>query len=148
MAHFTLTFTQGAPIINVAVMVSMARRSALLAAKAPVPNTQSVRGLVDTGASHTCVDPTVLQALQLQPTGSVQVHTPSTGGVPVSADTYDIGFAIPGPSGSTPFLLPSMQVTASGLASGQGIHVLIGRDVLSQFIMTYNGTTGLFMLAY
>jgi Aspartyl protease len=146
--HFTLTFTQGAPIINIAIMVSAARRAALVAASTPIPNVQSVRGLVDTGASHTCVDPTVLQALQLSPTGSIPMHTPSTGGVPVSADTYDVGLAIPGAPGSSPFLLSNMQVSASDLATGQGIHVLVGRDVLSQFIMTYNGVTGLFMLSY
>jgi hypothetical protein len=146
--HFTLTFTQGAPIISVVVMVSAAKRDALVMAQTPVPIPQSVRGLVDTGASHTCVDPTVLQALQLQPTGSVPMHTPSTGGVPVSADTYDVGLAIPGAPDSPAFMRPNMQVSASDLVTGQGIHVLIGRDLLSRFIMTYNGVTGILMLAY
>jgi hypothetical protein len=66
----------------------------------------------------------------------------------VSADTYDVGLAIPGATGSAAFIRPNMQVSASDLVTGQGIHVLVGRDLLSKFIMTYNGVTGLFMLAY
>jgi len=80
MPHFTITFTQGVPMINLGVMVSAARRAALQAANLPIPAVQAVRGLIDTGASHTCIDPSVFQALQLQPTGSVPMHTPSTAG--------------------------------------------------------------------
>lgn len=150
MPHFTLTFTQGAPMINAVVMVSAARRAAIEALKQPVPQPQAIRALVDTGASHTCIDPTVLQALQLQPTGSIPIHTPSTGGTPMSADTYDIGLMIPGPPATLPFVRANMQVSAMDLISGQGLQMLLGRDVLSQFVMTYNGAggAGFFLLAY
>jgi hypothetical protein len=148
MPHFTITFTQGAPIINLAISVSSARRAALVALNAPIPALQNVRGLVDTGASHTCVDPTVLEALQLQPTGSVPMHTPSTAGVPMTADTYDVGLLIPCSPLTMPFQRPTMQVTAANLLEAQGFHVLIGRDVLAECALTYNGATQLLTFAY
>lgn len=148
MPHFTITLTQGAPMINLIVMVSAARRAALLAAHSPVPASQSIRGLVDTGASNTCIDPSVLQALQLQPTGSVPMHTPTTGGVPVAADTYDVAIFIPSTPTSVPFHRPNMQVSATELLSGQGFHALIGRDILSQCVLNYNGTMQLLTIAY
>jgi hypothetical protein len=134
-------------MINMVVMVSAARRAALQAANASIPPPQQIRGLVDTGASHTCIDPTVFLALQLQPTGSVPMHTPSTGGVPMSADTYDVGILIPCTATSVPFHRPNMQVSSTDL-SAQGFHALLGRDVLSQFILTYNGSMQLLTMAY
>ncbi len=148
MPHFTITFTQGAPIINLAIAVSAARRAALQAANVPIPALQWVRGLVDTGASHTCVDPSVFQTLGLQPTGSVPMHTPSTAGVPMAADTYDVGITIPSTPASPPFQRPNMQVSAADLLSSQGFHVLLGRDILAQCVMTYNGSMQLLTIAY
>jgi len=148
MPHFTITFTQGVPIINLAVSVSAARRAALQAANAPIPPIQPVRRLVDTGASHTCIDPSVFQALQLQPTGSVPMHTPSTGGVPMAADTYDVGIIIASTPTSAPFQKPNMQVSAADLLASQGFHVLVGRDILSHCVMTYNGSMQLLTVAY
>ena len=148
MPHFTITLTQGAPIINLIVMVSAARRAALVAANTPVPAPQTIRGLVDTGASNTCIDPSVFQALQLQPTGSVPMHTPTTAGVPVPADTYDVGIVIPSTPTSPPFHRPNMQVSATDLLGAQGFHALVGRDILSQWILTYNGSMQLLTMAY
>ncbi len=47
-----------------------------------IPNPVAVKGLVDTGASCTVIDPTVVQRLGLTPTGSTMILTPSTGSTP------------------------------------------------------------------
>lgn len=104
--------------------------------------------LVDTGASHTCMDPRVFQALQLTPTGSIEVLTPSTGATPVRADTYDAGLAISGKVGETLLHLPTWKVTSTELFDGQGIHGLLGRDILARCVLHYNGSTAEFTLAY
>ena len=91
-------------MIGMVIMVSAARQAALQAAGAPIPGGQPLQALIDTGASHTCVDPIVLNALDLQPTGSVPMHTPSTGTTPMAADTYDINLVVPGPQGAIPFV--------------------------------------------
>jgi hypothetical protein len=127
--------------------VSGARSQALITAGLPLPPLQNVRALLDTGASGTCVDPIIFTALGLQPTGSIPMLTPSTGQTPIDADTYDVAIAIPnGPNNG--LIIHNMPVTSSELFAAQGFHVLVGRDILSRCILTYNGALDLFMLAY
>jgi predicted aspartyl protease len=119
---------------------------ALQNAGMPLPQIQNVRALVDTGASHTCLDPSVFAALGLQPTGTTQVITPTTGSVPVNADTYDVSILIPA-GNQQPFVRPNMAVSSSVLLH-QGFHALLGRDILKHCILHYNGSGQLFTVAY
>lgn len=128
--------------------VSAAKNQALVAAGQTIPPPQSVQGLVDTGASGTCVDPLVFAALQLQPTGAVPMLTPSTGATPALADTYDVSVSILTSPGLPPLQIANMPVSASELFVAQGFHVLVGRDILKRCVLMYNGTTGLYTLAY
>ena len=130
------------------VGVSAARHQALTAASQPIPAMQNVRALIDTGASGTCIDPMIFEALQLQPTGRTPVLTPSTGTAPVDADTYDVGIFIPGTTGKIGLAIPNMPAVASVLFLAQGFHALVGRDILKQCVLTYNGAIDLFTLAY
>jgi hypothetical protein len=118
----------------------------LLAAGQLVPNPVQIRGLLDTGASGTAIDPTVLTALGLTPTGTTLVLTPTTGNTPQPADQYDVGFLIPAPNGA-PLFSQTLPVMASELLAAQGFHALIGRDILSQCVFVYNGS-GFFTLSY
>lgn len=135
-------------MVPVGVAVSQARREALAAAGHEVPAPSSVRALVDTGASCTCVDPAVLKALDLSARGSVSVHTPSTGSALHQADEYDVSLIIPGAgTHHVPLTIDAVPVIAADLAI-QGIHAIIGRDVLRDCILIYNGTVGEFTLAF
>ena len=148
MPHLTIALDPiGGPVLPIGVAVSHARREALAAAGQDAPPVISVRALVDTGASCTCVDPSVLQALQLPPTGSVAVHTPSTG-APHQTQQYDVSIIIPGAGiHHLPLTLDAIPVISADL-SVQGIHALIGRDVLQDCILIFNGTVGEFTLAF
>lgn len=147
MAHFTLPVSAGGPILDAFVGVSAARQMALEAVGQPVPALVRIRALVDTGASATCIDPTVPSILGLTPTGNVSMMTPSTGATPHSADVYDVGLLIPGPS-FPPLTLPTIPVAAVDLLQSQGFHALIGRDILRNCVFHYNGSTGLFTIAF
>ncbi|WP_224796723.1 aspartyl protease family protein [Pandoraea sputorum] len=104
--------------------------------------------LIDTGASSTCIDPSVLEPLGLTPTGQTEVHTPSTNGTPHVCNLYDVQLLVPGQTGiEAPFIIPAMPVTESHLAS-QGITGLIGRDVLSKCVLVYNGAANFYSLSY
>jgi hypothetical protein len=136
-------------MLNGLVGVSNARRTALLAAGQDVPDPIKIRGLVDTGASGTCVDPSVLTTLGLTPTGSVTVNTPSTGSQPHTADQYDVSLAIPSAFPShVPLLVANLPVLCAELFAAQGFHALIGRDILSLCLFHYDGISKLFTLAY
>lgn len=150
MSHFTLQIdAQGGPILNVALAVSEARSAALVAAGQPVPAIVPMRALLDTGASSTCIDPSVLTgALGLTPTGQTDCFTPSTGTTPAKKNLYDVSLRILSTLTDPSLYFPTIAVMESDLFAAQGIHALIGRDVLSRCLLTYNGVTNLFTLAF
>ncbi len=150
MPHFTLQLTAGGPVVDIVVGVSAARHQALTQAGQPVPPVILIRALVDTGASSTCLEPSVFQSLQLSPIGQVPTFTPTTGGTPHSSDQYDIGLVIPSSSSAAPFTRQNLLVLAAQPSSlhHQGIQGLIGRDTLEDCLLNYNGALGFFTLAY
>jgi Aspartyl protease len=149
LPFFTLQVSPNGPLLDAFVGVSHARLTALQAHQQAVPQAVPIRALVDTGASCTCVDPSVLTALGLTPTGVAVVNTPSTGSTPHSTFQYDVSLAVP-PALPTHTLLvvPNLPVVASQLLQAQGFHALLGRDVLSLCRFTYDGLAGFFTLVY
>jgi hypothetical protein len=127
--------------------VSQPRRHALTLGGAPVPNDVRVSAMVDTGASCTCVDPTVLLALGLSPTGTVPMLTPSTGPTPVDTEQFDVSLRIVSREPGDALVRPTIAVACSELLF-QGFHVLLGRDILQSCLLTYDGLNGSFSFAY
>ena len=148
MPHFTLQLSPQGPLLNAVISISKERTAALTAANQPIPNPVSIRALVDTGASTTCIDPSILQALSLTPTGNIKMVTPSTGKTPVDIDQYDVSIMIPAALNQIPFHLHTIPVACTDLVSSQGFHALIGRDILSHCLLTYNGSMAVFTLAF
>src|SRR5205809_234423 len=141
MPYFTRQVApDGSLMVAAFVGVSQARRQALTQAGQPVPNNVQIQAMVDTGASCTCIDPVVLTQLALAPTGIVQISTASTGESPIAADQYDVSITIPCAPGHPPLAHVTIPVIGSQLAF-QGFHALIGRDVLSGCLLTYDGLT-------
>jgi len=136
-------------MVNALIGPSQARFAALKAAGQTPPQPIPVRALIDTGASGTCVDPMILQTLGLTATGVVAVNTPTTGVTPVKQDQYDIALIIPGPSQThAPLFVGNLPVLAAELFQAQGFHALVGRAILSMCLMTYDGASGFFSIAY
>jgi hypothetical protein len=148
MPHFTLNLDVAGPVVNAGVSASEGRRNALLAANQPVPAIHHIRALVDTGASFTSIDPSVLEELGLTPTGTIEIVTPSTGKDTHTTDTYDIDFTMYASLEENPLLIPNLRIAACNLFLRQGIHALIGRDILSRCMLHYNGVVGIFSLAF
>lgn len=94
MPILTLPLGGDGAIIPILLHVSGPRQQVLRAANQPIPPPVLGRGLIDTGASGTAVDPSVVQALGLVPTGTINIVTPSTGAVPHVCNQYDIALVI------------------------------------------------------
>jgi hypothetical protein len=147
MPCINVNIAAGGPLLIVHLGVSLPRLQALNQAGLPIPPGATGTFLVDTGASCTCVDPALIVNLGLQPTGSVHVQTPSTQGQPHSCDQFDISIFIPSSTATIGHLIPAIPIVATHLQS-QGIDGLIGRDVLKDCTLIYNGTAGMFTIAY
>jgi len=148
MPFFTRQFSPQGAVVNAAIMVSSARHQMLVAAGQPVPIPQPILALIDTGASISAVEPAILTALGLTPTGEADIHTPSTQGVPVHTPTYDVCIGIyAAREGDLHFISETVQVTATPLTS-HGFQALIGTDILRSCVLHYNGAEGFFTIAY
>src|ERR1700722_18582662 len=91
MPHLSLRISPRGPLLQVNVGVSAPRAQALRSAGQPVPQPIPITGLVDTGASCTSIDTTILRQLAIPSSGTTQVHTPSTqAAAPHVANLYDI----------------------------------------------------------
>ncbi len=148
MPHFTLNLDASGPVVNAGVSVSEGRRQALLAASEQIPEMQIIRALIDTGASFTSIDPAVLVTLNLTPTGTIDIVTPSTGQGTHTADTYDVDFKIGAGPDDIPLSISNLRIASCDLFLRQGIHALIGRDILRRCIFTYNGSINMFSLSF
>ncbi|HEX9670850.1 MAG TPA: hypothetical protein VGC93_15365 [Thermoanaerobaculia bacterium] len=149
MPHFTLSIGPHGPLLGALIGVSKPRADALTAAGQPIPQAVPITGLIDTGASCTCIDPSVLlTSLSLTPTGSVLVNTPSTGATPHDTEQFDVALVIPATAGMTPLLFPTIPVISSELLVHQGFHALIGRDILDRCLLVYDGAAKTFTLAF
>lgn len=147
MPHFLLNTSPQGLVVSAAVMVSSARSQALTEVGQSLPPAQRILALLDTGASISAVDPVVLNALGLTPSGHAEIHTPSTQGTAIDTDTYDVSIGIfAGRIGDSPFISDTIQVTSSIL--GNGVQALIGTDILRSCILTYNGADDCFTLAW
>lgn len=147
--HSSCLITPAGPLLLVTVLVSQARQAALSGAGQTAAAPVTANLLVDTGATCTNLDMGIIQKLALQPTGSVPVHTPSTGSTPVTQQVYDVGLVIhgQGATGSQVHYVPNLPILGSSFAA-QGIDGLIGRDVLKHCRMSYSGPDGLLLLSF
>lgn len=107
----------------------------------PSPTPVVGRALIDTGATFTAIDRSAATQLNLVAVDTIQS---GTAGGQQTCPRYPARLAFPG----TPipgFNLPR----AVGVdLTGQGFIVLLGRDFLSVFVLTYNGPLGQFILSF
>lgn len=150
MPHINLQMIPGdGPLIDIFVGVSFPRRDAMTAAGRVAPNPIRARALIDTGASCSCVDPSILQPLGVTPTGSQLIITPSTGQQGQVANQYDVSILII-KSAQHYLLVPSLPIVEAALhlPPVQGIQALIGRDVLANCLLIYDGSESQLTLSF
>ena len=91
----------------------------------------------------------MLTTLGIPPHSTIPVLTPSTGDTPHVANVYDVAILIPGATQTDPaHILPTIAVAGCDLLQTQGYHALIGRDILSRWVVHYNGPVATFTVSY
>lgn len=127
------------PVLDVMVGVSSPRLAALKNAGISPPALIQARMLIDTGASSTNICGSVMKHLNLAATGQTMVLTPSTGMTPVAMDQYDVNLYFPfATAGTNPHAIRTIPIICADFTA-QGIHGLIGRDILERASIFYNG---------
>lgn len=128
------------PLIAVEIAVPAALAKYLVDHNEPIPSPMTGIAVIDTGASITCIDREVIAKLNVPAVGYTDVFTPSGS---ERQNTHPAKFSFPGTK------LPEINFSAvlASKLKEQKIIALIGRDVLSHFILMYNGPAGIFTLA-
>ena len=104
--------------------------------------------MIDTGATASCIDPAVTASLGLEPRGTVRLHTPSTGGEAHSAVLVDMSVILLPSEAGAPLVLDAESVIEAELLKSQGIHALIGQDVLARCRLVHDGPRQRFTLSW
>lgn len=143
--HSPAALESAGPILDVEVNIPQPLMDLLSSQNKPVPTPSPGWALIDTGASRTCVDGTLLSRLGINPIGIVSVGT--AGGTvqcqlfPARLDFPAIGMRID--FGSV------VSVDLQGQTINEKpVIALIGRDVLSRGLLIYAGRGGFFSLAF
>jgi len=106
-----------------------------------VPKPHNGLGLLDTGASHTCIDEGIATALNLQVANRTTMRTAAG---QASTSVFAVTLSFPGTS-----LPPMPSVFALGANLGnQGLAALIGRDFLAGKILHYDGALSIVTLSW
>jgi predicted aspartyl protease len=125
-------FRAQGPLIQVEVSLHPAAEANLQNANLPIPAPIPGTALIDTGASVSSVDESIVSQLGIPAVGTSQVFTP---GGQVLQQLHPCRIWFPGAS------LPPITFgfVLAGILKAQGIDVLLGRDVLRDYVLVYNG---------
>jgi hypothetical protein len=139
-------FAVAGPIIRVQIEVASVLAQALQAANQPIPTPVLGIALIDTGASITSFDASIVSKLGINPNGVALV---GTAGGSQQQSTYQAKFTFPGtpiPGFEHPRVL-GCNLAGQTVLNRQPIIALIGRDILSKCVLVYNGPAGMYSLS-
>lgn len=146
MPSVNLNISQQGAMIDVLIEVSQQRKLAMQSAGLIAPIAVPCRLLIDTGASSTCLDSWIFKSLNINPIGTVEMHTPSTSvNNAHRCNQYDICLIVPHQAINRYFhTIPALESEFSH----QGIDGLLGRDILESCLFIYNGELGIYTLSF
>lgn len=130
----------GGIVMDMVIGVDSITAQSLQTSNIPVPAPVTTRALVDTGCTITSIDNSIVSALQLKTRGYTQTYT-ANGLMNVSQ--HQVSFGFPG----TNLTGRQVQTVQAVDLSGQPFGILLGRDIMMSWSITYNGTTGFVCIA-
>lgn len=133
------------PLLSVEVSIPKELADFFTKEKKVIPPPKTGFSLIDTGATRSGVDKSVITQLGVQPVGVARILTASG---ETKQNLFPAHFRFPGENIDIDFS-SVLGVNLSGQnIDGQPIIALLGRDILSKFIFIYNGPGGFFSIAY
>lgn len=134
------------PITQVEVHVPTALADFLQQTTQPIPQPVIGWALIDTGATSTCVDSSVIQSLGVPPIGVAAV---GTAGGPQQQPVFPAALRFTGMGNTHEEFASVLGCDLSGQPTPDGLPLLclVGRDVLKNGLLVYNGMTGGWTLA-
>ncbi len=147
MRWLTIPITASGAIVHVEFGVISPRRKALIEAGLPVPQPVTVPMLVDTGASHTFIDSSVLIGrLGLTAKNRHKFHSASTSqDAPQECEGFDVSLTLGSASEQTLWRIEVLEVMASNERRDHG---LLGRDILKLVQLEWRGTSEVLRIGY
>ena len=112
----------------------------------PIPDAITGRAIIDTGADQSCIAAALARVLRLRPIDTKRILTPA--GSPIEAQVYWALVAFPGSSMDARGLGVLGASLADERVLGEPIVMLIGRDLLQQAHLNYDGPRGVFTLVF
>jgi len=127
------------PLVEMRIWVGTPVEEALKKADRKIPEPVAARGMIDTGATGSVIQPAIAQQLGLQPVGVVSISTPSSENVPCLQ--YPVRLIFP-----NNVIVEALTIEAP--LRGQHIQCLVGRDVLAHGVLVYTGYINQFTLSF
>ena len=134
MPSFTFGFADlqnTGPIVEVQIAPPKDLFNILKSQNKPISNPIKAMALIDTGATSSVVNPSVISGLAISPIGKVKISTPSD--TDVECNQYKLAFVFP-----NRVIIEVSDVVEAPL-QGQPIQCLLGRDILRYGVFIYNG---------
>lgn len=146
MPHLVVHLSNDGPMIDVLFGITEARAVAVSKQRQLLPEPVPIRALIDTGASCSVIDLSVASALDLAPTGTTSMFTPSTGTTAHNAYQYDVSLTCT-VGDNIPHKIQPLAVVGSDL-TGRPFKALIGRDVLQNSLFIVDGPSQMITLSF
>jgi hypothetical protein len=131
------TLAETGPLVAVEIAIPAALKAHLAEKALPIPPAKSGFALIDTGAFATAVDEQVFKDLGVSPIDSLETNTPHGKG---TSSIYPASVSFPGLAVRE---LKMERVVGCNLMwktrDDKEILMLLGRDLLSHFVLIYNG---------
>ena len=132
---------QSGPIIEILIGLSQPVLEALKKEGKPTPELRRCNAMIDTGASSTVIKEGISKELNLKSRGVTNISTPSCS--QYETVTFDVAIIFPQHN----IVRPIVTVIEAPLER-QNIDCLIGRDLLKDAILIYEGYANRFILSF
>jgi len=129
------------PVLSSEIAIPTSRANSLSQAGQTIHQPFPGKALIDTGASVTCVEETILTQLGIPILRTSLISTPDG---PTTRNVYPCRISFPG----TPIPPKEFTSIVGTDLKNFGCIALIGRDILKDYQLVYNGKEGFWTLAF